>query len=319
MGSSSSQQEQPTGSTSSGGGSSSSTSTNVQNPFQQDFFKQQLLEADKLYKQGGPKYYEGNTVAGFTPAQMESMNLTSNWVTGDAQDMMGSTNNTWQQMMSGQNNMGSDFAGLGGQFNNSMGDMMSGRVNTGAGSPYGDMADAFTSQAVDQANSAMQGIRGSQVMSGQYGGSGRGDMLNNQVIDQTNKQITNNLAGMYGNAYQNAQDQRLSATGMYGQAQVGSMDRAAQTQAQALGQYGNIMNMPLEMSKSLYNNVGLPQQQLNQGLINDQKARWDYQQMLPYKNLEMFSNFINGNMGGTSTTNTNSNSSSSSSTTPTYG
>ena len=318
MGSSSSN-KQPTGSESSGGGSSSSTSTNVQNPFQQDYFKQQLINADKLFQQGGPKYYEGETVAGFTPAQMESMNLTSNWVTGNAQDMMGNTNNQWQQMMSGQNNMGSDFAGLGGQFNNTMGDMMSGQVNTGAGSPYGDMADAFTSQAVDQANSAMQGIRGNQVMSGQYGGSGRGDMLNNQVINETNKQVTNNLAGMYGNAYSQAQDQRAGAAGMYGQAQVGSMDRAAQTQAQALGQYGNIMNMPLEMSKSLYNNVGLPQQQMNQGLMNDQKQRWDYNQMLPYKNLEMFANFINGNMGGTSTTNTNSNSSSSSSTTPTYG
>ncbi len=311
--------KQPTGSTSSGGGSSSSTSTNTQNPFQQDYYKQQLIEADRLYKEGGPKYYEGATVAGFTPAQMESMNLTSNWVTGNAQDMMGSTNNTWQQMMSGQNNMGSDFSGLGGQFNSNLGDMMSGQVNTGAGSPYGDMADAFTSQAVDQANSAMQGIRGNQVMSGQYGGSARGDMLNNQVINETNKQVTNNLAGMYGNAYSQAQDQRANAVGMYGQAQVGSMDRAAQTQAQALGQYGNIMNMPLEMSKSLYNNVGLPQQQMNQGLINAQKERWDYEQMLPYKNLEMFSNFINGNMGGTSQTVTNSNSSSSSSTTPTYG
>ena len=316
---SSSQPQQPTGSTSSGGGSSSSTSTNTQNPFQQDFFKQQLIEADALYKKGGPQYYQGPTVSGFTPAQMESMNLTSNWVTGQAQDMMGSTNNTWQQMMSGQNNMGSEFGGLSGGFNDSMGNMMRGKVNMGEGSPYQNMVNEYTRQATDAGNLAMQGLRTQGASVGQDGGGSRQDMLNNEVKRQVAQDISGNTANMYNNAYNQAQAQQTQGTQMFNNAQMNSMNNASQTQAQALGQYGNIMNMPLEMSKSLYNNVGLPQQQLNQAQMDAQKQQWDNQQQLPYKNLEMFSNFINGNMGGTSTTQTNSNSSSSSSSTPTYG
>jgi hypothetical protein len=74
---------------------------------------------------------------------------------------------------------------------------------------------------------------------------------------------------------------------------------AQQTQAQALGQYGNIMNMPINMSKALYNNVGLPQQQLNQAIMNDAKQRYDYNAMRPWQGLAQYANFIGGNMGGT--------------------
>ena len=246
---SSSNQSQPQGSSTSG--SSSGTSQNVSTPYQQAHYDQLLGQADNLYKQGMPDYYSGQTVSGFTPAQMESMNLTSNWVTNEAQDMMGSMNNNYM-------------------------DMMSGRINTGEGSPYGDMANAYRRQAGDQANQLMGEVRSGQVMSGQYGGSARGDMLNQNVMNEANQQVNDNLSMMYGNAYQNAQDQRT----------------------QALGQYGNIMNMPLEMSKQLYNRVGLPQQQLNQAVMNDQKQRYDYASMSPYNNLAQYAQFISGNMGG---------------------
>ena len=246
---SSSNNSQPQGSTTSGG--SSGTSQNVSTPYQQAHYDQLLGQADNLYKQGMPDYYSGQTVSGFTPAQMESMNLTSNWVTNEAQDMMGNMNNNYM-------------------------DMMSGRINTGAGSPYGDMANAYRRQAGDQANQLMGEVRSGQVMSGQYGGSARGDMLNQNVMNEANQQVNDNLAMIYGNAYQSAQDQRT----------------------QALGQYGNIMNMPLEMSKQLYNRVGLPQQQLNQAVMNDQKQRYDYASMSPYNNLAQYAQFISGNMGG---------------------
>jgi len=196
---------------------------------------------------------------------MEAQNLASNWITGGAQNQMNS---------------------MLGNYN----DMMSGRVNTGAGSPYGDMMNVFKSQAMDSAQDMMSGLRSSQVMSGQQGGSSRGDILNNRVIDEANKQVTNAGAQMYNNAYNQAQS----------------------TRNQALGQYGNIMNMPLSMSSQLYNQVGLPQQQLNQAIMNDAKARYDYNSMLPFRSLEYYKNFIGGNMGGTTS---NQSSSSSSSTT----
>ena len=252
----------PTGTKTSGGSNTTSYATST--PYQQKYYDQLLGQAQNLYEQGLPEYYQGATVSGLTPAQMESMNLTSNWVTGGSQDMMGSMNKNYM-------------------------DMMSGRVNTGPGSPYGDMADAYRRMATDQANQLMGDVRSNQVMSGQYGGSSRGDIMNNKVVDAANEQLSNNLAMMYGNAYQQAQDQRTAA----------------------LGQYGNIMNMPLEMSKALYNRVGLPQQQQNQAVMDDAKQRYDYAAMAPWQNLAQYANFISGNMGGTNTLTEKSGSSSS--------
>ena len=225
-------------------------STNTSKPWQQEYYKRMLAQAENLYNQGMPQQYQGPTVSGFTPAQMESMNLTSNYVTGGAQDMMNNQNQIYQQMMSGQ-------------------------VNTGAGSPYGDMANAYKRQAVSQAQDAMAELRTGQVAY-QPGGSSRAELLNERVMEDTNQGISDNLASMYGNAY----------------------DQAQQKQVQALGQYGSIMNMPLEMSKQLYNRVGLPQQTLNQALMDDQKRRYDYSAMSPYNNLAQFQGFISGNYGG---------------------
>ena len=177
-------------------------STNTSRPWQQEYYKRMLAQAENLYNKGMPQQYQGPTVSGFTPAQMESMNLTSNYVTGGAQDMMNNQNQMYRQMMSGQ-------------------------VDTGAGTPYGDMANAYRRQAVGQAQDAMAELRTGQVAY-QPGGSSRGELLNERVMEDTNQGISDNLAAMYGSAY--------------GQAQ--------QKQVQALGSYGSIMNMPLEMSKA---------------------------------------------------------------------
>jgi hypothetical protein len=233
--------------TESSGGSSSTTTTQ---PYQQDFYGQMLGQAQNLYTQGLPEYYPGQTVAGFTPAQLESMNQTANYVTDEAQGMMGNVNSRYM-------------------------DMLSGRVDTGPGSPYGDLAQAYTGQALDQAQDVMAQLR-SQQIGYQQGGSSRGDLLNERVMEDTNEQISRNLAAMYGGAYQQAQQQQMGA----------------------LGQYGNIMQMPLQMSRSLYNMVGVPQQQLNQATMNDLKARYDYDAMRPYQNLAQFGNMSRGNYGG---------------------
>jgi len=228
-------------------------------------YNQVLGQANNLYRTGMPSYYGGPTVANFTPAQFESMNQSANWATGGAQDMMANQNQQYQQMMSG-------------------------RVNTGEGSPYADMANTYRQQATDQANQLMGNVRGGQVMSGQSGGSSRGDLLNNQVITDTTKNLNQNLSGMYNNAYNQAQA----------------------TQNNALGQYGNMMNMPMQMSQGLYNQVGLPQQQMNQNVMNDAKQRYDYNSMNPWKNLGAYQGFIGGNMGGSQYSNSSGSSSSTS-------
>ena len=247
MGSSSTQ----TQTTESGG---SSTSVTTSTPHQQQYYDQLLGQANNLYQQGPMQFYGGQTVANLTPAQLESMNLTSNWVTGGAQDQMNQTLANYNQMMSG-------------------------RVNTGEGSPYGDMINAYQNQMMDSAQDVMSGLRSNQVMMGQQGGSCRGDLLNNRVMEEANRQVTDASAAMYNNADNQAQ----------------------QTQANALGQYGSIMNMPLEMSKHLYNRVGIPQQQYNQAIMDDARQRFEFGQTSPWQHLAQYANLISGNFGGTNT------------------
>ena len=243
--------------TSSGGGSSTSTTTST--PMQQEYYKEILANAQNLHKNYRPEYYKGKTVADHNAFQMEAMNNNANWATGGAQDMMANQNDMYRQMMSGQ-------------------------VNTGAGSPYGDMQAAFQNQAMDGANAMMSALRSNQVSMGQAGGSSRGDLLNNEVINQANQQVTDASAQMYNNAYNQAQA----------------------TQNNALGQYQSIMNMPMDMSKRLYNEVGLPLQQMDQARMNAAQAKHNWQQQQPWQNLTQYAALISGNFGGTNTSQSNS-------------
>jgi len=197
--------------------------------------------------------------------------------------------------------------------------MMSGRVNTGAGSPYGDMMNAYQNQVMDGAQDMMGQLRTSQVMSGQQGGSSRGDLLNNRVIEDANQQVANAGAQMYNNAYNQAQAAQQAGVGQYNQAQMSSMNNAAQTQMGALGQYGSIMNMPLQMSQALYNQSGLPKQQYNQAIMDDARQRHDFAQQAGWNHLAQYGNMITGNFGGTNTGNSTTSSSSHGSTTTTRG
>jgi hypothetical protein len=154
---------------------------------------------------------------------------------------------------------------------------LSGNIDTRG---FDQMSNMYQDQAMQGANDMMKGLRSNQVMSGQSGGSSRGDMLNNQVIDNASNQYSNNMANLHNNAYQTAQQNRM----------------------QSLGMANSLMANPMEMNKNFYNQVGLPQQQLNQAIMNDAKGRYDYAAMSPWQNLSQYQNMIQGNMGGTSTT-----------------
>jgi len=234
------------------GQNAQNTTINYQTPYQQEFFKQALGQAQNLYEQGMPEYYQGQTVAGFTPAQMAAMNNTANYMGGQYNQLQG---NTFDALNQG----------------------LSGNIDTRG---FDQMSDMYQSQAMEGANDLMQGLRSNQVMSGQSGGSSRGDVMNNQIIDQASDQYSNNMAQLNNNAYQTAQDNRM----------------------QSMGMANSIMSNPMQMNQAFYNQVGVPQQQLNQAIMNDAKDRYDYAARSPYENLSQYMNFISGNMGGSSGT-----------------
>ena len=68
------------------------------------------------------------------------------------------------------------------------------------------------------------------------------------------------------------------------------------------------MNMPLEMSKQLYNRVGIPQQQYNQAMMDDARQRYEFAQTAPWQHLAQYANMISGNFGGTNTSGSSSHS-----------
>ena len=138
------------------GQTAQNTTVNYQNPYQQAFFDQALGQAQNLYEQGMPEYYQGQTIAGFTPAQMEAMNNQSNYMGGQYNQVQG---NTFDALNQG----------------------LSGNIDTRG---FDQMSDMYKNQAQQGAHDIMGDVRSSQVMSGQAGGSSRGDLMNNQVIDQ---------------------------------------------------------------------------------------------------------------------------------------
>jgi len=132
-------------------------------------------------------------------------------------------------------------------------DMMKGTVDTGAGTPYGDMADAYRQQVESQltgTSGALANIRSGLVNYGQAGGSTRGDILQQEaIVDAVTKGMAMPMAQMYGQAYQQAQGARLPAAqaALAGrEQQLGAIrDRAGMEQAaygQRSGGLGQLMN-----------------------------------------------------------------------------
>jgi hypothetical protein len=108
---------------------------------------------------------------------------------------------------------------------------------------------------------------------------------------------------MYSGAYQTAQGMRMPAAQMgIGQQQYG-MGYGLQgmgAQQASMGQYPSIMDAPF----SLYNRmgqVGAQRRGMNQEMINQDMARYNYEANAPQQALANYMNTISGDYGGTTT------------------
>lgn len=135
-----------------------------------------------------------------------------------------------------------------------------------------------------------------------------GNSLLNAFNTQTNNQMNagGNLLNYYQNALAQQQNAGNSLLNFYqgernNQQQaaqmVPSMDQAGWAQKQAaLGMMPSINNMNLQNFSAL-ENIGLQRQQNQQAIIDANKAKWDFEQMEPWKRLQLYQQAINGNMG----------------------
>ena len=237
---------------------------------QEDYLKRGFARSESAYKGGPAPYFPGKTLAGFDPAQEAAQAATLGYAQGPRPAA--------QQKLAEQQ-MGRTYQ--------TATDLMGGRVDTGAGTPYGDMASAYKDQVISQltdpTSGVLPGIR-SGLVNYQPGGSTRGNMLQQQAIaDAVTKGMSMPLAQMYGQAYQQAQGQRLPA------AQVGLA---------GMQQYPSLMAAPLAMYGAM-GDVGAQRRAMAQESINQAMQKYEYGATAPQTALQNYMAGISGEYGGT--------------------
>jgi hypothetical protein len=169
------------------------------------------------------------------------------------------------------------------------------------GGPYEAMADVYRQQAEDQMQQALTNVRGQQVLY-QPGGGSRGDIFAAQAAATGQKALAQNLAGLYGGAYQQAMAGRMPAAQMGIGAQQFGMGYGLQGMqgAQAgAGMVPGLMQAPLGMYGAAQQ-IGAQQRALNQAAINRDIARYEYQMAQPQQALQSYLAGVTGDYGGMS-------------------
>ena len=268
----------------SGGGTQVST-TNVE-PWeeQKGYLTGGFAQAKSLFDRGAPRYYPGETLAGFDPAQTLAQEQALQYARGPrALGMQAGAEGALMRSLGGQT----------GFTPQQQADLLAGNVRTGPGTPYSAMASALTGDVIGNLQkSVLPGIRQQQVMY-QPGGSSRAALQQNRAVtDAVARGLTTPLARMYTDAYQTAQGQRLpAAQQVIGQQQFGQQ------------QYPTIMGAPLRMYGAI-GDVGAARRAMTQASIDRDMARYEYEANAPQNALRNYMAMVSGDYGSTTTATT---------------
>ena len=226
---------------------------------QQPYLERGFQRAENLYNQQprGTPYYGGPTVAGFDPAQEAAQGATLGYATGPRPGVMQA--GTEQALMQGLQ---------GGQ-----------GVNYGAGSPFSAMMNRAEEQVRNKlTGTTLPNIREQMMMSGQYGGGSRGDLLQEKAVGAAAKEFAGNIADQWGGAWTTAQ----AAVPEY-------MRQAGAIQQQPLAMYGAMAD------------VGADRRAMTQEGINRAMQAYDWQQAAPQRALQNYLASVTGDYGSVMT------------------
>ena len=179
--------------------------------------------------------------------------------------------------------------------------MLRGDVDYDSGH-FGSMADAYRQQFEDQVSQGLQNVRQGTI-SYQPGGGSRGDIYAANVASAGQKALAQNLAGLYGGAYQQAQAGRMPAAQMGLDQQQFGMGyglqglQGAQT---GLGMYPGMLSAPFGVYGQAAQ-LGEQQRAMQQAALNRDMARYEYQSAMPQQALQSYLAGISGDYGGMST------------------
>jgi hypothetical protein len=246
---------------------------------QKDYLTTGFGEAGRLYGQGVPDYYPGATLAGFDPSQTAAQQATLGYAMGPRPAAQQAAA---EQVTLGQMQGATPFTG--GQMTN----LLAGNVPTGAGTPYGDLSNMYTQQYLSTIAANMPAVR-QQMVEYQPGGGSRGDIAQANIVSAAGKTLGQNLAQMYGGAYETAQAQRFPAAQM-------RLDQQRAGQAA----YPSIMGAPLEMYGAV-GDVGAQRRAMTQEAINQAQQKYQYEQAAPMSALQQYMANISGDYGGVTT------------------
>ena len=313
------------------GGTTVQTSTTDPWKGQEKYLKKGFRGAEELLKGGLPEYYQGNTLAGFDPAQTAAQNAILGYAMGPraaamqkgAESQLGKTYGLANQiggqgLAAGQYGGGlariltqQEFGALTPFDQQQYRDLMAGNVDLGATSPFASTANALQQQVMGNLQgNILPGLR-QQQMQYQPGGSSRGNLAQNKAIaGAVQSGLTKPLADMYSQAYQTAQAQRMPAATMgmgaqqygmgYGLQGLGAAQGGGQLGLGATSQYPSIMNAPMSMYNAM-GRVGDQRRGMSQSIIDRDMDRYNYEQQAPYNALNQYMNTISGNYGGQTT------------------
>ena len=143
-----------------------------------------------------------------------------------------------------------------------------------AQNPYvSGMAQAAAQDAMSALQPQMANIRGGAIQSGGYGGSRQG-IAEGQALAGAADSATRAAADIYGQAY----------------------GQGLQHQLGTLGQTGGLMTAGFQPYEQLAES-GAEQMAREQRLIEDAKARHEFQQQLPYDKLAQYTGSLSGTQG----------------------
>ena len=272
---------------------------------QEDYLKRGFARSESAYKGGPAPYFPGQTLAGFDPAQEAAQAATLGYAQGPrpaaqqelAERQMGRTYD-WSARIPEMAAQGMKATGP------TMQSMLAGTVDRGAGTPYGDLESAYKQSVIsgltDPTSGVLPGIRAGLV-NYQPGGSSRGNMLQQQaIVDAMTKGYAQPVAQMYGQAYQQAQGQRLPAAQaiQQGYGQIGgAYGQAAQTGLAGMQQYPSLMAAPMTMYGAM-GDVGAQRRAMQQESINQAMQKYEYGATAPQTALQNYMAGISGEYGG---------------------
>ena len=169
-------------------------------------------------------------------------------------------------------------------------------------SQYDAMADAYRQQFEDQVSEGLQNVRQGPI-SYQPGGGSRGDIFAANVASAGQKALAQNLAGLYGGAYQQAQAGRMPAAQMGIGAQQFGMGyglQGLQGAQSALGLYPGMLSAPFGVYGQSAQ-LGAEQRAMQQAALNRDIARYEYESQLPQQALQSYLAGVHGDYGGMTT------------------